>query len=341
MDYGRETIRLLEIDQPLCARTYGQSPCAAALGATGTRKCFNTRFTCQDPENYSPGVIRLRFSNPQEGVLPYGPLIPSLADDLSTTPASINLAAMDRSASALGSREVVTIKLDDHLHSDHLVDPYRLERISGVAQKNADAYLSLPGTSGNYASTPDSAAIAITGDIQIYVHAALIDWTPGTINTLIAKRSAAGAGSTSYAFYVDTTGKLGFLWSDGVTITTVLSTAAPTVADGADLWVGVELCTVNDFAGGNFAAFFAGTAVAPATPQLGATVSNAFHTSIRNGADPVEIGGQYGGTSNLVNGKIYYAEVHRFVDVSTLTGDVTVLRFDPNAGATGAGSFTS
>src|SRR5260221_7655051 len=138
MDYGRETIMLVDIDQGFCAREYGKNPCAARLGpdgtagATGTRKCFNTRATCQDPINYSQGALPLRFARPQEGLLPYGPLIPSMSS-LSTTPAAINLAAMDRSASALGSREVVTIKLDDHLHSDLLVDKYRTERLSGVA----------------------------------------------------------------------------------------------------------------------------------------------------------------------------------------------------------------
>lgn len=133
MQYGRETIVLFEIDVPKCTRTYGIAPCMAVLGTTGTRKCYNTRSSCQDAANYDPGVLTLRFAITQEGLLQYGPLIPSMVS-LETTPAAINLAAMDRNMSALGTREVVTIQFDDHKHSDHLVDPYRLERMSGEAQ---------------------------------------------------------------------------------------------------------------------------------------------------------------------------------------------------------------
>ena len=139
MDYGRETVVLFEIDQPLCTRTYGVAPCAAVLGTSGVRKCFNTRATCQDPDNYAPGTLTLRFARGQEDLLQYGPLIPSLIAP-ETTAASLNLAAMDHNIAALGSRESVTLQLADHQHSDHLVDLYRLQRITGAAQDDAIGY---------------------------------------------------------------------------------------------------------------------------------------------------------------------------------------------------------
>jgi hypothetical protein len=89
--------------------------------------------TCPVPADYDPVTLTLRFAREQEGTAMYGPLIPSLID-LETTPAAINLAAMDKNTSALGSREVVTMQFQDHKHSDHLVDKYRLERITGEAQ---------------------------------------------------------------------------------------------------------------------------------------------------------------------------------------------------------------
>ena len=49
---GRETIVIIELEQDQCRLLYGESPCTAALGTTGTRKCYNTRSTCQDRENY-------------------------------------------------------------------------------------------------------------------------------------------------------------------------------------------------------------------------------------------------------------------------------------------------
>lgn len=133
-NYGRETVVFFEIDQPFCALTYGTAPCTAVLGTTGTNKCHQSRATCQAPAAYAPGVLTLRFARPQEGLLKYGygPIIPSLVD-LKTTPAVINLAAMDRNVSALGQRETVTVTLEDHRYSDHLVDKYRLERKSGAA----------------------------------------------------------------------------------------------------------------------------------------------------------------------------------------------------------------
>lgn len=141
-NYGRETIQIVEIDVPFCSREYGDaafSPpgsCTAVLGVTGDRKCYNTRATCQDAANYSPATVTLRFARPQLDILQYGPIIPSLLS-VSTTPGAINLAAMDRSASALGQREVVTAMLQDSLHSDHQVDKYRLERANGAASFEA------------------------------------------------------------------------------------------------------------------------------------------------------------------------------------------------------------
>jgi hypothetical protein len=131
--YGDETIVFLEIDQPLCAQTYGVAPCAAVLGTTGTSKCYNSRVTCQDVPDYTPGTLTLRFSRPQEGLGQYGYVIPSMEDAPTTTPTSINLANMDPSSKGFGRREVVNITLNDHRHSDLLVDKYRLERASGVA----------------------------------------------------------------------------------------------------------------------------------------------------------------------------------------------------------------
>ncbi len=147
MDYGKETLTLFEIDQPLCPLVYSEAPCTASLGTTGNKKCFNTRATCQDKANYrvvagSPDVdnfLTLRFSRNQQGLMAYGPLIPSL-EDVTTTPGSLNLAAMDRDSDAMGNREVLTLVFNDHKHSDNLVDPYRLERNIETGSPNIGTY---------------------------------------------------------------------------------------------------------------------------------------------------------------------------------------------------------
>lgn len=127
MAWGEESIAFLEIDQPLCDLQYGESPCQAVLGVTGTDKCHNSRFTCQDPLNYTPGTLALRFSRDQLDILQYGNVIPGMRG-FQTTPMSINLGGMEESVSAFGKRETVTLVLDDHKYDDHLVDKYRLER---------------------------------------------------------------------------------------------------------------------------------------------------------------------------------------------------------------------
>ena len=71
-------LKYCEIDISPCTLTYGTLPCAAVLGETGPIKCFNTRFTCQDPDNYTPGLVTLRFAV-DTGYLPVDiPAIPSL-----------------------------------------------------------------------------------------------------------------------------------------------------------------------------------------------------------------------------------------------------------------------
>jgi hypothetical protein len=136
-DYGRETIALLEIDQPFCQKEWGTTnaagTCSAAFGANVNRKCYNTRATCPVPSDYLPATQVLRFARSQEGLMQYDNLLPSIRDNIEITAGAINLGGMDRNLSALGAREVVTLEADDHKWSDVLVDKYRTERITGAA----------------------------------------------------------------------------------------------------------------------------------------------------------------------------------------------------------------
>ncbi|NBT33525.1 MAG: hypothetical protein EBT13_16945, partial [Rhodobacteraceae bacterium] len=69
MTLGREPLTVVEIDLPLCARTYGTAPCTAALSAETPNKCFNTRKTCQDTANYlGTSTQTLRFAKNQTGI---------------------------------------------------------------------------------------------------------------------------------------------------------------------------------------------------------------------------------------------------------------------------------
>lgn len=126
---GREPIIIVQIDQPLCTREYGTAPCTAGIGTTGTTECFNTRKTCQDPDNYdqTSSVQTLSFSTPRSNLPDDTYLIPSL-DKVTTSPTIINIGATGRDYKPLGVRASCTITFNDHPHSDRLVDPYRTNR---------------------------------------------------------------------------------------------------------------------------------------------------------------------------------------------------------------------
>lgn len=127
MTIGREPFVIVEIDQDFCNLTYGIAPCTAAIGVTGTQKCFNTAQTCQDRANYDRGALTLRFGQPIERHGYDAVIFPTLRG-VSTKPSEINIAGTDRNISPLGKRSRVTITLSDHPHHDRGIDPYIDER---------------------------------------------------------------------------------------------------------------------------------------------------------------------------------------------------------------------
>ena len=156
---GREPVQVVEIVQPLCANTYGSAPCTASGGVDA--KCYNTRATCQDAANYDgTSTLSLYFTSgkvaeqqiyansaasgdlldeagatlldeagdalQEEGsgeLIDRVYVIPSLRS-VSTAPTKVNLAGSNPDAQGLGNRAVCSITLQDHPHSDRIVDPY-------------------------------------------------------------------------------------------------------------------------------------------------------------------------------------------------------------------------
>lgn len=122
---GREPIQIVEIRQPLCSRVYGTAPCTASGPAAG--KCYNTRSTCQDPDNFLAGTpLSLFFSSGKvaEQTVSGAPyIIPSLVS-VSTSPTKINLAGSNPDAEGLGNRALCSLVFQDHTHTDRRVDPY-------------------------------------------------------------------------------------------------------------------------------------------------------------------------------------------------------------------------
>lgn len=198
----------------------------------------------------------------------------------------------------------------------------------GGAENN---YLRLPGISGNYASTPDSAVLDITGDISFEVFVSSTNWSSGSEQTLVAKYDGT-TNQRSYWFRINATGGLGINWStDGLsgTLVSVNSTASLGLSANSRKWVKATL-DVNNGAGGNTVSFFTSDDGANWTP-LGVPVVTAGVTSIFSGNFPVTIGGQ--GTSggfSLLSGRIYTARLYNGIN-GTLVANFDASRGNGNS----------
>src|SRR5690242_12402472 len=95
-----------------------------------------------------------------------------------------------------------------------------------------------------FASTPDSVANSITGDIDVRVKVSLDDWTPGTNDEFIFK--GASTPNFSWTFRATSSGNLQFVWTqDGSTFLSETSTVIVGAADGTVKWVRVTLDVDN------------------------------------------------------------------------------------------------
>jgi hypothetical protein len=170
---------------------------------------------------------------------------------------------------------------------------------------SSGTYLYLPGIASNFASTPDAAALDITGDIDIRVKVALDDWTPSAQTALLAKDVVSG-GQRSYNLGVNTSGQLTFVWTtNGSTVIQRFSDQL-VITDGTTKWVRVTL-DVDNGASGYDLRFFTSDDGNTWT-QLGATQTVAGVTSIFAGTAPLEVGSQASGQSPA-RGKFFRAQV--------------------------------
>ncbi len=138
-EFGRELLEVIEIDMDFCNLVYGTAPCTASLDADNPRKCFNQRFTCQDPENYDRGTLTLRFTKNQTG-LPKGEIVYPALKSVSTRAGEINFSGRTDKKGPLGKRAEITVQIDDFTDADFQVDKYQAERIDGTAQFSGTGY---------------------------------------------------------------------------------------------------------------------------------------------------------------------------------------------------------
>lgn len=113
---GRKPVTIVELDLDFCGNSYGVSPCAAAVGTTGTQCCFNTFPSCQDTANYAKSSKTYAFCSDIAG-LPVGMTLFPCLSDVSIAPTQLSTSGVSVSATA-------TVTLKDFPHHDRGVDPY-------------------------------------------------------------------------------------------------------------------------------------------------------------------------------------------------------------------------
>jgi hypothetical protein len=173
-----------------------------------------------------------------------------------------------------------------------------LKLTSGTTQKIGTLNLNgvprggvrLVEVSGSYLSTLDSAAVSLS-DLDIRVRVLLSDWTPATTTPFVTKQTGASAATISYNFYLDTSGNLALRCADGAAYSTVTSTVATGITDGAAAWVRVAR-RMSDGRVQFFTAADSSTMPSSWT-QLGADAAN---SRTQDTADPVLLGAGYSGT---------------------------------------------
>lgn len=212
---------------------------------------------------------------------------------------------------------------------------------SSISYTGGDAYIQLPGSSGNTVTTPDAAGLDITGDIDIAAKIAPNDWTPAADSYIISKYTVTG-NQRSYALILTTTGTLTLQWSnDGTAALSKASTAnLSALANGATKWVRATM-DVDDGAGNHLVNFYTSDDGSTWT-QLGATVTTAGTTSIFASTAVLEIGSRNGGTGDFFAGKFFEGWVKTGIagtavarPIATVTGvsDATPLTWTVNGTA--------
>jgi hypothetical protein len=182
-------------------------------------------------------------------------------------------------------------------------------------------YLSLPGSSGNYAATADSAATSITGDFAMVMRVRMSDFTPASTVSLCGKWNTAG-NQRSWRLRVNTTGNLVFEWSnDGAATLSATSSIVLPATNDEWIWIGCSI-DVNNGAAGRDVKFYyldgeiediglvTGFGWALFT-QLGATQTSAGVTSIFNSdATALTIVGQVTGDAAFWAGRVGYFAIY-------------------------------
>ena len=169
----------------------------------------------------------------------------------------------------------------------------------------------LNGTAGNYFSTPDSAAVSVTGDIDVRACLALPSWTVISAASGIVTKIGS-VGQRAYQFYINTNGTLGFgTTGDGSSITNATSSVATAFSANEIGWVRATRASATG------AVLFYTSADGSSWTQLGTPASNTAG-AIFDGSNEIQIGAS--SSVSPLSGRIYRAQIYNGIG-GTLVAD--------------------
>ena len=162
----------------------------------------------------------------------------------------------------------------------------------------------LPGSSGDYASAPDTAAYNLNDTFFLAAFAALDDWTPGAVCSLIGQFTAAG-NQRAYLLRIGGSGNIQMQASDNGTTNETASSGIPGFANGTAHWVGAS------FNAGTIQGYDGGTDIdLPVWVAAGGTGSFGSVVACHNSTGLLEIGSINAGTSQICVGNVYRAAMY-------------------------------
>lgn len=198
--------------------------------------------------------------------------------------------------------------------------------------------LILPGDSGDYASTPDTAALDITGDIDLRgVIRKTASWS---VQDYVVSKYDTSIDERSYALSIDSN-SVRINWSeDGLSFTGITS-SVEVPAQWRSRKVAIRVTMDVDDGSGNYVLrFYYGPSINGPWILLEENVNAAGPTSINSGAADLIVAGINDGTSNVFDGEIYSVQVRDGIDGEIVASprfdiqDDGVTTFDDSQGNT-------
>ena len=177
-------------------------------------------------------------------------------------------------------------------------------------------YLYLPGINGNYADTPDTAPLSITGDIDMRVKLMPDDLTPAAIETPISKW---GGAIPEWYLRILTNGTWGLVWRDGANQALSANSTAMGFTAGVEAWGRVTV-DANNGAGSSDVTFYRSDDDGATWVTINVITPVSTDGALQTSTAPVRIGSREVAAEPFA-GRIYRAQIYSDLTETTLALD--------------------